>query len=88
VLKGRGRQARLAPEAIRLCESWRGLLLTTNAIENVIGSVRRLTRNVTRWRWGDMIAGWSQSGIFNAEHNFRRIGGYRYLPILAPRPAP
>jgi transposase-like protein len=63
--------------------SLRGFLLTTNAIENLIGSVRRGTRNVTRWRSGDMIACWSAVGLSNAEPNFPRIRGYRHLPILA-----
>jgi putative transposase len=60
----------------------RGFLLTTNAIENLIGSVRRITRNVTRWRSGDMIARWSALGMSNAEQHFRRIRGYRHLPKL------
>lgn len=63
--------------------SLRGFLLTTNAVENLIGSVRRVTRNVTRWRSGDMIARWSAVGLYNAEQNFRRVRGYRHLPILA-----
>jgi len=63
--------------------SLRGFLLTTNAVENLIGSVRRVTRNVTRWRSGDMIARWSALGAFHAEQNFRRVRGYRYLPLLA-----
>jgi putative transposase len=63
--------------------SLRGFLLTTNAVENLIGSVRRVTRNVTRWRSGDMIARWSALGVFHAEQNFRRIRGYRHLPLLA-----
>jgi transposase-like protein len=63
--------------------SLRGFLLTTNAVENLIGSVRRVTRNVTRWRSGDMIARWSALGVAHAEQNFRRVRGYRYLPMLA-----
>jgi len=33
-------------------------LSTTNAIENVMGAVRRLTRRVKRWRGGRMIPRW------------------------------
>ncbi len=68
---------------LELPASLRGFLLTTNAVENLIGSVRRVTRNVTRWRSGDMIARWSAVGLSNAEQNFRRVRGYRHLPILA-----
>jgi putative transposase len=78
-----GMEETLTVLKLQLPASLRGFLLTTNAIENLIGSVRRLTRNVTRWRSGDMIARWSATAIFNAEHNFRRVRGYRYLPILA-----
>src|SRR5262249_2926267 len=63
--------------------SLRGFLLTTNAVENLIGSLRRVTRNVTRWRSGDMIARWSAVGLSTAEQNFRRVRGYRHLPLLA-----
>ncbi len=30
-----------------------------------------------------MIARWSALGVFQAEQNFRRIRGYRHLPLLA-----
>jgi hypothetical protein len=30
-----------------------------------------------------MIARWSAVGLSNAEQNFRRVRGYRHLPILA-----
>ncbi len=63
--------------------SLRGFPLTTNAVENPIGSVRRVTRNVTRWRPGDMIARWSALGLFQAEQHFNRVKGHRHLPLLA-----
>jgi putative transposase len=60
----------------------RSFLITTNAIENLIGSARRTSRNVTRWRSGDMISRWAAVGLLQAEQRFRRIRGYRYLPVL------
>jgi hypothetical protein len=30
-----------------------------------------------------MIARWSALGVFHAEQDFRRVRGYRYLPLLA-----
>ena len=68
---------------LELPASLRGFLLTTHAVENLIGSMRRVTRNVTRWRSGDMITRWSALGVFHAEQNFRRVRGYRYLSLLA-----
>lgn len=60
-----------------------GLLITTNPIENLIGSVRRVTRNVTCWRDGDMIGRWTALGLLHAEQRLRPIRGYRHLPMLA-----
>ena|SRR5208282_2225968 len=51
----------------------RGFLVTTNAIANLIGSARRTSRNVTRWRSGDMISRWAAVGLLQAEEHFRRI---------------
>ena len=60
----------------------RTFLVTTNAIENLIGSTRRTSRNVTRWRSGEMIGRWTGVGLIHAEQSFRRIRGYRNLPLL------
>ncbi|MGA7870801.1 MAG: hypothetical protein WCA22_07865 [Candidatus Binatus sp.] len=56
--------------------------VTTNAIENLIGTSRRISRDVTRWRSGEMIVRWTAAGLVQAEQNFRRIRGYRHLPLL------
>jgi len=62
--------------------SLRRSLATTNAIENLIGSIRRVSRNVKRWKGGDMIRRWSALGIVDAEKKFRRIKGYREMEAL------
>jgi len=67
---------------LELPAALRGFLVTTNAIENLIGSARRTSRNVTRWRSGDMILRWTAVGLLHAEQSFRRIRGYRHLPLL------
>ena len=56
-------------------------LKTTNAIENLMGTIRRLTRNAKRWQH-DMPARWTASAILCAESKFRRIRGYRDIPLL------
>ena len=56
--------------------------LVTNAIENLIGTARRISRNVKRWRSGEMIVRWTAIGLAQAEKNFRRVRSYRYLPLL------
>ena len=46
------------------------------------GSVERYTRNVKRWRDGQMIQRWVASAPVEAENHFRRVRGYRNLPHL------
>lgn len=57
-------------------------LATTNNIENLVGSIRRVSRNVKRWRGADMIRRWASIGLFQAQKRFRRIKGYREMPKL------
>jgi transposase-like protein len=52
-------------------------LSTTNAIENLMGSVRRLSRRVKRWRGGKMILRWVVAAVADAATRFRRITGAR-----------
>jgi hypothetical protein len=61
----------------------RTFLVTTNAIENLMGSARRISRNVTRWRAGEMISRWTAAGPLHTKQGFHRIKGYRHLPLLA-----
>jgi transposase-like protein len=61
----------------------RRLLATTNCIENLIGTVRHITRNITRWRDGGMIRRWVGLALSRAATRFRRIKGYRELTTLA-----
>jgi transposase-like protein len=52
-------------------------LSTTNAIENLMGSVRDLARRVKRWRGGKMIVRWTVTAVADASTRFRRITGAR-----------
>lgn len=55
---------------------------TTNAIENVMGTIRRVARNVKRWRHGAMAKRWTALGLAHAQTRFKRIKGHRQLPVL------
>jgi len=55
---------------------------TTNAIENMVGTIRRVSRNVTRWRDGAMAKRWVALGLSTAQRRFRRVKGHRHLPAL------
>jgi transposase-like protein len=57
-------------------------LASTNAIENVMGTVRHVTRNVKHWRDGAMTRRWAALGVATAQQRFRRIKGHRDLPAL------
>jgi putative transposase len=77
-----GMEETLTVSKLNLPAALRTFLVTTNAIENLIGSARRTSRNVSRWRSGGMILRWTGIGLIHAEQNFRRIRGYRNLPLL------
>jgi len=57
-------------------------LACTNAIENMLGTVRRVSRNVKRWRNAAMALRWTAAGMMEAVKGFRRLKAYRQLPIL------
>jgi transposase-like protein len=55
---------------------------TTNAIENMNGTLRRVLRNVKRWRGETMIKRWVALGVAEAQRGFRRVKGNKHLPSL------
>jgi transposase-like protein len=57
-------------------------LRSTNAIENLMGSVKDRTRNVKRWRGGRMALRWTATSLLDAECSFRRIRGCEDLHRL------
>jgi transposase-like protein len=56
---------------------------TTHCIENLIGTVRHVTRHVKRWRDGRMIRRWVGLALGRAATRFRRIKGHLELDALA-----
>jgi putative transposase len=61
----------------------RRFFATTNCIENLIGTVRHVTRNVKCWRDGAMIRRWVGLALSRAATRFRRIKGHHELTTLA-----
>jgi putative transposase len=57
-------------------------LACTNSIENVMGTVRRVCRNVKRWRNAAMALRWTAAGMLEAAKGFRRLKAHKQLPIL------
>ncbi len=62
--------------------SLKATLASTNPIESMIEIVRRTQRNVKRWQGGEMGLRWTAAGMLEAERQFRRVVGYRELPVL------
>ena len=57
-------------------------LRTTNAIENLMGSVRRVSRRVKRWRGGSMILRWVSASVEHASKAFRKLRGHAGMQTL------
>lgn len=67
----------IAVKRLKLPRKLERQLSTTNAIENLMGSVRDLARRVKRWRGGSMIQRWTVTAVADAAQRFRRITGAR-----------
>ena len=57
-------------------------LACTNIIENMMGTVRRVTRNVKRWSSTSMALRWTAAAMLEAKKGFRRLKAYKQLPAL------
>lgn len=65
-----------------LSPSLRRCLGTTNIIENPNSGMRQRTRNVKRWRDGQMVLRWMASAFLDTEKGFRKIMGHKDLWML------
>jgi len=77
-----GLEETLTVVKLSLPPTLRRSLSTTNAIENMLGTVRRVTRNVKRWRDGAMAKRWTGLGVLEAADHFHRVKGHRDMPAL------
>ena len=57
-------------------------VMSTNPMESMIEIVREHARNVKHWQGGDMRLRWAAAGMLTASTQFRRVKGYRQLPLL------
>jgi hypothetical protein len=65
-----------------LPENLERILSSTNLIENLFSRVREIGQRVGRWQSGTMVLRWTAAGVLEAERSFRKIAGYRAMPIL------
>ena len=62
--------------------SLRRSLACTNIIENMMGTIRRVCRNVKRWRDASMALRWTAAAMLEAAKGFRRLKACKQLPLL------
>ena len=67
---------------LRVPDQLHRTLSCTNVIESAFSIVETVCRNVKRWREGDHIERWLGSGLLVAEQQFRKIIGFRQIPLL------
>jgi putative transposase len=77
-----GLEETLTVSRLKLPPTLERTLYTTNPVESMISIARDVMRNVKRWRDGKMIERWTAAGVLVAERQFRRVKGYRDIPIL------
>jgi len=57
-------------------------LACTNIIENVMGTVRQVSRNVKRWQSASMALRWTAAAMLEAKKGFRKLKAFKQLPAL------
>jgi len=77
-----GLEETLSVHHLELPDILRKSFSTTNIIESAYSRHRHVTRNVKRWTNNTQKARWAATALLEAERGFRRIKGYRSLPVL------
>src|SRR6476646_7584149 len=77
-----GLEETLTVHKLRVPDQLRRTLASTNVIESAFSIVETVCRNVKRWRSGDQIERWVGSGLLVAERQFRKVIGFRQIPLL------
>ena len=79
---GEGMEETLTVHRLHLPMQLRKTMASTNVIESAFSIVEQVCRNVKRWHGGDQRERWVGSGLLVAEKQFRRVQGYKQIPIL------
>jgi putative transposase len=77
-----GLEETLTVHRLHLPMQLRKTMSNTNVIESAFSIVEQVCRNVKRWHDGDQRERWVGSGLLVAEKQFRRIQGYKQIPLL------
>lgn len=79
---GEGMEETLTVHRLHLPAQLRKTMASTNVIESAFSIVEQVCKNVKRWHAGDQRERWVGSGLLVAEKQFRRITGYKLIPVL------
>src|SRR5262245_59843944 len=79
---GEGMEETLTVHRLHLPMQLRKTMASNNVIESAFSIVEQVCRNVKRWHDGDQRERWVGSGLLIAEKQFRRIQGYKQIPVL------
>ena len=79
---GEGMEETLTVHRLHLPMQLRKTMASTNVIESAFSIVEQVCRNVKRWHGGDQRERWVGSGLMVAEKQFRRVQGYKQIPML------
>ena len=77
-----GLEETLTLAALGIDEALYRSLRTTNPIENLKGRIAHYTRNVKRWRDGQMVLRWVGTALHEASRGFRAVRGFRDMKRL------
>jgi len=79
---GEGLEETLTVHRLHVPMQLRKTLASTNVIESAFSIVEQVCKNVKRWHGGDQRERWVGSGLLVAQKQFRRITGYKQIPML------
>jgi putative transposase len=77
-----GLEEMLTVTRLGLPKELRRSLACTNIIENVMGTARRVCRNVKYWQSPSMAMRWTAAAMMEAKKGFRRLKAHKHLPAL------
>ena len=77
-----GLEETLTAQALGITGALYRTLRTTNPIENLNGSIAHYTRNVKRWKDGQMTLRWVASAFSDAAGRFRKLRGHSDMKSL------
>lgn len=77
-----GLEDTLTVQALGITGALYRTLRTTNPIENLNGSIAHFTRNVKRWKDGQMTLRWIAGALSDAKGRFRKLRGHRDISTL------